>query len=61
MPTQQHPTTPSAAMCPPRRAARVPLFPPPGSDADGYRAWLARAQWPEAVFGARLPEPASRS
>ncbi|KRE41259.1 hypothetical protein [Knoellia sp. Soil729] len=31
------------------------LFPPKDADADTYRAWLARAAWPEVVFGAQLP------
>jgi len=34
---------------------RAPLFPPRDADADTYRAWLARAAWPEVVFGARIP------
>lgn len=33
----------------------VPLFPPRDCDAETYRQWLARAAWPEVVFGARLP------
>ena len=33
----------------------TPLFPPRDADADTYRAWLARAAWPEVVFGARVP------
>ncbi len=36
-------------------SARAPLFPPRDADADAYRAWLARAAWPEVVFGARIP------
>jgi hypothetical protein len=35
--------------------ARAPLFPPRDADAETYRAWLARAAWPEVVFGARIP------
>lgn len=37
---------------------RTPLFPPADADAETYRAWLARAAWPEVVFGARLPSAA---
>lgn len=40
-------------------AERAPLFPPRDADVDTYRAWLARAAWPEVVFGARLPAPAT--
>lgn len=39
----------------PMNSERAPLFPPRGADADTYRAWLARAAWPEVVFGAQLP------
>lgn len=39
--------------------ARAPLFPPRDADADTYRAWLARAAWPEVVFGARIPVTAA--
>ncbi len=34
---------------------QAPLFPPRNADADTYRAWLARAAWPEVVFGAQIP------
>ncbi|MFC7488978.1 hypothetical protein ACOCJ7_06175 [Knoellia sp. CPCC 206453] len=34
---------------------RASLFPPRDADAETYRAWLARAAWPEVVFGARIP------
>lgn len=46
------PTSGSTCAAPPERA---PLFPPRDADADTYRAWLARAAWPEVVFGARIP------
>lgn len=36
-------------------AEQAPVFPPRDADAATYRAWLARAAWPEVVFGARLP------
>ncbi|KGN36078.1 hypothetical protein [Knoellia subterranea] len=36
---------------------RSPIFPPRDADIETYRAWLARAAWPEVVFGARLPAP----
>lgn len=36
---------------------RAPLFPPADADVETYRAWLARAAWPEVVFGASLPRP----
>lgn len=38
-----------------RSGERSALFPPRDADADTYRAWLARAAWPEVVFGARVP------
>lgn len=38
---------------------RAPLFPPRDADADTYRAWLARAAWPEVVFGAQIPVTAT--
>ncbi|WP_040883573.1 hypothetical protein [Janibacter sp. HTCC2649] len=40
-------------------SGRAPLFPPRDADADTYRAWLARAAWPEVVFGARVPVTAA--
>jgi len=48
-------TTPDSADTCASPATRVPLFPPPDADVETYRAWLARAAWPEVVFGARLP------
>lgn len=52
-------TTPDVAdTCAPA-PERTPLFPPAGADADTYRAWLARAAWPEVVFGARIPVTAA--
>ncbi|MFW5471538.1 hypothetical protein ACOCJ4_16005 [Knoellia sp. CPCC 206435] len=45
--------TPQAATsCPLTEGA---LFPPRDADAETFQAWLARAAWPEVVFGARLP------
>lgn len=51
---QTRPTPDSADTCA-APARRAPLFPPPDADVEAYRAWLARAAWPEVVFGARLP------
>ena len=48
-------TTPQAAAACPASATEWPLFPPRGADVETFRAWLARAAWPEVVFGARLP------
>lgn len=48
-------TTPDSRDTCPGSTQRAPLFPPPGADAETYRAWLAQAAWPEVVFGARLP------
>ena len=50
-------TTPDSADTCPAWSERAPLFPPADADAETYRAWLARAAWPEVVFGARLPAP----
>lgn len=47
-------TSLSGDMCD-RSGERSALFPPRDADADTYRAWLARAAWPEVVFGARVP------
>jgi hypothetical protein len=53
-----HPEPSSTATITPTQACATspaPLFPPRDADADTYRAWLARAAWPEVVFGARVP------
>lgn len=49
----------TCATAPPMNSERAPLFPPRDADADTYRAWLARAAWPEVVFGARIPVTAA--
>lgn len=51
-------TTPDSADTCAASPERAPLFPPRDADAETYRAWLARAAWPEVVFGARLPAAA---
>jgi hypothetical protein len=48
-------TTPDSADTCAASPERTPLFPPADADVETYRAWLARAAWPEVVFGARLP------
>ena len=48
-------TTPQAPVACPSPVGPAPLFPPRDADLDTFRAWLARAAWPEVVFGARLP------
>lgn len=53
-------TSLSGEMCA-HGAERPSLFPPRDADADAYRAWLARAAWPEVVFGARIPAASSPS
>ncbi|GGB68104.1 hypothetical protein N798_08525 [Knoellia flava TL1] len=49
-------TTPDPADTCAASPERTPLFPPADADLETYRAWLARAAWPEVVFGARLPQ-----
>ena len=49
---QTAPTSQATTPCP---TAEGPLFPPRDADAETFHAWLARAAWPEVVFGARLP------
>ena len=49
-------TTPDSADTCAASPERTPLFPPADADLETYRAWLARAAWPEVVFGARLPQ-----
>ena len=48
-------TTPQARTGCPSPDTPGSLFPPRDADAETFRAWLARAAWPEVVFGARLP------
>ena len=48
-------TTPQAAAACPSSVTEGSLFPPRDADVETFRAWLARAAWPEVVFGARLP------
>ncbi|KGN32681.1 hypothetical protein N802_16870 [Knoellia sinensis KCTC 19936] len=52
-------TTPTSGNTCATSPARPALFPPRDADADTYRAWLARAAWPEVVFGARIPATAA--
>lgn len=52
-------TTPTSGNTCAATAERAPLFPPRDADAETYRAWLARAAWPEVVFGARIPVTAA--
>ncbi len=48
-------TTPQAGPTCPSPVTAAPLFPPRDADVATFHAWLARAAWPEVVFGARLP------
>ena len=48
-------TTPQAAASCSSPGTGHPLFPPRDADAETFHAWLARAAWPEVVFGARVP------
>lgn len=58
MQPQTLPTPTSGNTCA-TTSERAALFPPRDADADTYRAWLARAAWPEVVFGARVPVASS--
>jgi hypothetical protein len=49
--------TPQATASCPSPGLEAALFPPADADVETFHAWLARAAWPEVVFGARLPRP----
>jgi hypothetical protein len=48
-------TTPQATATCPSPVTATSLFPPRDADVETFHAWLARAAWPEVVFGAQPP------